>query len=493
MYHTPTPVSCQYCEFTTNDQENLQTHMINSHEEVVVLYTMAKQVDGFCDSFEGFETFIKEVSVSLKTVLSNQSVILDNQNAMKQELFVLRNGQAEIAQARSTSPSSSRGPAEPELSPPSQTRNTSLPPTNRTTNDDKTSSPNDRNSSPLNGDARTDDNDGKKAQKKNENTSTSNIHAKDASEKQKVVWIGTSLSKPLDAKKFEKDLNVKLRLVKAYCVDDEGRYPKSSFRSIVPDAVKGADILVLQTGSIEISNIDVNNAMMDTSREIDDYKREWFNKVELASSSLFKIAEECTAAYPNLNVIVVKRPPRFDRSSKDILGIKPKLSEFGNTVYDQLHIKSNFSDRIHLVDLKLVQNSKYLKSIIYGSKDDSRFDGVHMIADGASRHFTYRAVKAILPIFQKMNKSRQTPLFARNDRIQRNAFNTGTKGRHFKSRNNYQQGQNNNQSANGYQGDRSDILYSEVLKKKDIRKIKNISGYQIPTSNRFSSFNQENC
>ena len=44
--HTPTVISCQYCEFTTDDKETLQTHMIENHEEVVVLYTMAKQVDG---------------------------------------------------------------------------------------------------------------------------------------------------------------------------------------------------------------------------------------------------------------------------------------------------------------------------------------------------------------------------------------------------------------------------------------------------------------
>ena len=38
--HTPTLISCQYCEFTTDDKENLQTHMVDTHEEVVVLYTI---------------------------------------------------------------------------------------------------------------------------------------------------------------------------------------------------------------------------------------------------------------------------------------------------------------------------------------------------------------------------------------------------------------------------------------------------------------------
>ena len=204
--------------------------------------------------------------------------------------------------------------------------------------------------------------------------------ARSSTAKHKVVWIGTSVSKALDSKKFEKDLKVKLKMVKAYCVNAEGRFPDSSFKSIVPEAIKDADTVVLQTGSIEITNIDVNKAMVDSNKELDEYKNEWFAKVDKASSSLFKIAEECVSANPNLNVIIVKRPPRFDRSSKDILGIKRKLSEFGNHTYDQLHIKSNYSERIHLVEMNLVQNSKYLREIIYGSHDDPRFDGVHMIA-----------------------------------------------------------------------------------------------------------------
>ena len=66
IIHTPPSIRCQYWESTTDDKEILQTHMVETDEEFVVLYTMAKQVDGFCDSFDGFETFIKEVAVSLK-------------------------------------------------------------------------------------------------------------------------------------------------------------------------------------------------------------------------------------------------------------------------------------------------------------------------------------------------------------------------------------------------------------------------------------------
>ena len=45
--------------------------------------------------------------------------------------------------------------------------------------------------------------------------------------------------------------------IKAYCVNEEGRYPKSDFKAIVPDIVKKKEVdpLVLETGCIEISKL----------------------------------------------------------------------------------------------------------------------------------------------------------------------------------------------------------------------------------------------
>ena len=324
------------------------------------------------------------------------------------------------------------------------------------------------------------------------------------------MWVGTSLSKALDTNKFKKDLDVELRMAKAFCIEEEGKFPKANFKAIVPEAAKDADTLVLQTGSLEITNIDVNKAMMCTNKEIGVYKKEWFDKVESSSLSLFKLAEECVAADPNLNVVIVKRPKRFDRSSRDILGIKAKLSEFGNKIYDQLLMKSNHSDRIHLIELNLLQNShsNYLKSIIYGTHDDPRFDGIHFFGSEKSRHFTYRAIQSMSSIIRKA----KTLSSSRNELISPGG---GTNGRHL-NQNDYVQTKNHkrNQSAGNQQSERSENLYSDVLKNahpdyccpppqvsdylkdRDIRnKNNNKSGYcyTVPTSNRFSDLNQENC
>ena len=149
---------------------------------------------------------------------------------------------------------------------------------------------------------------------------------------------------------------------------------------------------------------------MDAGNDIEEVKKEWFEKVEDASKSLFKIAENSVATNPKMNVVILKRTPRFDKSSKDIIGIKAKLSEFANRVYDQCLIKSSNSKRIHIADIKLgVENNKFLKELIYGQPENPRYDGIHLEGSGASRHFTYRAVQALKHIVPNKSPLRSQP------------------------------------------------------------------------------------
>ena len=69
----------------------------------------------------------------------------------------------------------------------------------------------------------------------------------EANKKHKITWVGTSLSKPLDKKKFEHDAEVNLTVKKAYCIRAEGRFKEANFTAIVPELVKkgGIDSMVL--------------------------------------------------------------------------------------------------------------------------------------------------------------------------------------------------------------------------------------------------------
>ena len=146
-------------------------------------------------------------------------------------------------------------------------------------------------------------------------------------QKQKVLWVGTSISKQLDKRKLEDDLDVELKVERAYCIADEedALFRNKNFKLEVPKALEKDDFdtLVLQTGSIEITNIDVNQAVMDPKKNIEDYKKEWFEKVEKDSENLFNIAEVALKQSNSLKkAVIIKRLPRFDRSTDDIIGIK---------------------------------------------------------------------------------------------------------------------------------------------------------------------------
>ena len=290
----------------------------------------------------------------------------------------------------------------------------------------------------------------------------------------KVTWVGTSVSKALDREKFEKDLNVDLTVVKAYCIEEEGRFPKSNFRAIVPDVVEkdGIDTLVLQTGSIEITNIDANKAAMDPKKYIKEYQKEWYAKVENDSTNLFSIAEEAIAMDDELNVVIVKRLQRFDRSSRDIMAIKSKLSSFSNHVYDQLWLKRGSPDRIHIVELPLgCDNSPYLKEIIYGSHSNSKYDGLHLIGRAAARHFTYRAVQSILPIISENSRFN-------NPQTKHSVENYDLDNYHA----NCPQTQYQRHSVKDSHGGQRQKTYSDAVKSKDTR-------HSVPTENYWSPLN----
>ena len=66
--------------------------------------------------------------------------------------------------------------------------------------------------------------------------------------------------------------------------------------------------------------------------------------------------------------------------------------------------------KIKIVELDLkCSESGYLRSIIFGNPGESKFDGLHLRGKFASRHFSYRAIQAILPVIKYPNCERDCP------------------------------------------------------------------------------------
>ena len=55
-YHEEKRLKCEHCKFECNTKEVLEEHIIESHPEIVILHTMAKQVDYITDNTEANQT-----------------------------------------------------------------------------------------------------------------------------------------------------------------------------------------------------------------------------------------------------------------------------------------------------------------------------------------------------------------------------------------------------------------------------------------------------
>ena len=255
----------------------------------------------------------------------------------------------------------------------------------------------------------------------------------------------------------------------------------------------------LQTGSIEITDIRVNEALANSKKELNDLKKEWFEQVEKDSESLYKIAEEASKNHPGMKVVILKRLPRYDRPSDDILGIKSRLSNYANSVYDQLWLKNGSPENIQIVELEFgLQSAKtgYLKEIIFGKNKSKNYDGYHLNGEFALRHFTYRAVQAIQPITRSSwssarpaNHSDPSSRPGETDNYHRNCpqseyMRKSPKGHIFNDQSGRHQTGGNSYYQQMHRGYRKQNSYAETVKQGQSN-----YEYSIPTQNRFSTLN----
>ena len=109
IHHKSITMQCKYCGFSSENEESQQEHLITNHEEYVILHTMAKQVDTLTDSSSSSDNFKADVLATLRT-------ILENQNIMRQELFLVRNNTTK----NGTQPREEPAPAGPSAQPAGQ-------------------------------------------------------------------------------------------------------------------------------------------------------------------------------------------------------------------------------------------------------------------------------------------------------------------------------------------------------------------------------------
>ena len=368
--HTPVKWNCQYCDFTAGDQESLQCHMVEGHEEIAILCNMAKQVDKLSDGFASFENFKSEISNVLKS-------LFDNQHILKQELFVIRNNQANNPPKPAATLPSSTGengissplPPPPPAGPPAQ-----LPPV---------PAPRRTPTAPTGGSW---------APPSVRNAPAPKVTKPVQSEPPKMLYIGDSISANVDIGALEVATQAEFVKAKAYSsIEDRvsnvakqaAKFPASNFTNVIPTELnKGKyQCLILQSGSVDITNL---NTKDEPSNHIEYFKQETVR----SAHNLFNAATNGLRMQPTLRkIVIMKQVPRYDPSNVDPLGLKPSLALLFNNTITGLWMDSPNKDKIFIGEHN-VDCTGAIRESRYRHTKSGRYDGIHLYGSSGRKALT---------------------------------------------------------------------------------------------------------
>ena len=353
---------CQHCEFSAKDTQSLKSHMIECHEEVVILHTMAQQVDNLTDNFESFETFKTEVANMFKS-------LFDHQNIVQQEMFLIRNHLT--TQAR---PATDDAQHIPRTSQPTRNPDSVGPPPSR--------SPPRRSSSPL---PRT-------APSRQTSGAAPNIPSSSTREQKQILYIGDSISANANFNALEAATEAEFVRVKAYsAVHDTvsndakraAKFPASNFKDVIPNELKKKkyECLVVQAGSVDITNL---NTKDDPAKHIDYFREETIK----SATSLFNSATNALSVQPTLKkVVLMKQTPRYDPSSEDPMALKPALALLFNNTLTGLWTESPNRERLFIGNHN-IECSGAIREARYRETKSGKYDGYHLFGSSGTKAFT---------------------------------------------------------------------------------------------------------
>ena len=413
-YHPSMSVTCQHCDVEVKDSEELKQHIIDRHEEVFILHNIAKQLEQLSDGLEEVQPFKNELVSVLKAILHAQ-------NEMKQELFLIRNKQSESCSKLQAGPSKTPEPV-------AKTIEIHIEKANPVPKDTK-----------------------EKPTYASKATNMKQNNSKDK-EKKNVLLIGDSIAGNINVDVIEKAVNGKVRTSKAYSsiFDNVGtkakaaaRYPSKNFKDVIPVEVRKEpiDYLVLQSGSVDITNL-------NTKDKPEEYSEYYKREVRYAAKNVFDAAESAIAAQPSLKkVVIMCQTPRYDEISTDPLALKRVLADLFNQTLAELWLGSTLKDKL-VVGIHNLECTGGIREARYRDIRDKRYDGVHMYGPSGMKAYTISVLNIlklanILDQTDGQNISGQDYYFKfmefqhqkrKNSRYTRKPHNSRTKPNSFKDR-----------------------------------------------------------
>ena len=283
-HHSTEVKCCQYCQFKAKDGQDLEEHMIDKHADIVILHTMAKQVDEITERYANFEEAISDLRSITKEIL-----------AIKQELFVIRNKIISNEQKEKNNVKDLPVPPKPETQ--EETKNYQ-----------------------------------QKVKVLMVGDSITNHANMDVIEEA----TDTIITKVKAYSAIYDDVS--------NVAKDAAKFPNKNFLQVVPnEATKESfDHLVVQAGSIDITNLKTKD---EPENHLEYFRQQTVMSAKNTFDSCLLALEKQPSLK---SVVIMKQTPRYDPLTTDPLSIKPALSQLFNNTLTELWVSCPMKHKIHI-------------------------------------------------------------------------------------------------------------------------------------------------
>ena len=108
----------------------------------------------------------------------------------------------------------------------------------------------------------------------------------------------------------------------------------------------------------------------------------------ISASNMFSLCQGIANENPNSTIFIMKNTPRVDINDEDPLGVKSQLSEYANSIYQQLWIENGCSPQIIIGDHFIFDCRGENKDKLFGKTNSSNYDGHHFRTNFGKQQYT---------------------------------------------------------------------------------------------------------
>ena len=207
------------------------------------------------------------------------------------------------------------------------------------------------------------------------------------------IMFTDSIAVDLDPTKLKHDLNCDLKVVPTNFIHHHpsSADPDAYLQCMVDQHLAGKtcyDFAIIAVGANDITEMDIESSPPTTLT----------NSVADQTKVLVQVAETL-ATENNLDIFLVDKPPRYDLTTRDSMGMLAKLSKYANGV---LASSVGMTPRLSIID-----QSSLARSSLKARSDIYKPDGLHLTPKGLT-FYTANVTRALQELYPDMAVPKQT-------------------------------------------------------------------------------------